>query len=118
MNNLIIFHLLLVFLTIVNCKKISTTKKSNLQKIKNKFWLNLIIGISILILLILSLILLYIFYIRKRINHKNEKVKRQMKDFDMSIIDYDINELDTIQTVGTPNEFIDHYSETEINTII
>jgi hypothetical protein len=41
-----------------------------------------------------------------------------MKDFDMSIIDYDINELDTIQTVGTPNEFIDHYSETEINTII
>jgi len=32
--------------------------------------------------------------------------------------DYDINELDTIQTVGTPSEFIGHYFKTEVKTII
>jgi flagellar basal body-associated protein FliL len=115
MNNLIIFHLILFLLTIVNCKKNFTTKKPNLQKSK----LGCILGILIIIVIILILILLYIFYVHKRINNKNEKVKRQMKEYDMPIeSSYNINELDTIQTVGTPSEFTDHHSESDVKTII
>ena len=113
MNNLIIFHLLSFFLTIVYCKKNSIIKKT-----KFKSWLGFIIGILILIIIILSFILLYKFYIRKQINNKNNKVKRQMKEYDMPIVFYNINELDTIQTVGTPSEFTDYHSETEVKTII
>ncbi|CAF2522729.1 unnamed protein product [Rotaria sp. Silwood2] len=125
MNNLIIYHFLFILLTIVNCGKFSTIKTpiTNLQKTKFKYWLNLIIGILLLFLIILILILFYIFYIRQRIkksknNNKNERVKRQNNEYDIPIISYNINELDTIQTVGTPSEFIDHYSETEVKTII
>ncbi|CAF0923657.1 unnamed protein product [Rotaria sordida] len=128
MNNLIIFHFLLILLTIVNCGNFSTTKKpnTNLQKSKFKYRLNLIIGILLLILIILILILFYIFYIRQRIKNnnnnnnknKNKKVKRQNDQYDIPIVSYNINELDTIQTVGTPSEFTDHYTETEVKTII
>ena len=117
MNNLIIFHLILFILTIVNCKKVSTINKSILHKSK----LGLIIGILIIIiiLIILILILLYIFYLRKRINNnKNDQVKRHKKDYDMPIVSYNINELDTIQTVGTRSEFTDYDFETEVKTII
>ncbi|CAF0998367.1 unnamed protein product [Rotaria sp. Silwood1] len=120
MNNLIIFHFLLILLTIVNCAYFSTIKTPiiYLQKSKFKQWLYIIIGISLLILIILILILFYIFYTCQRIKNKNVKVKRQNDEYDIPIVSYNINELDTIQTVGTPSEFIEHYSQTEVKTII
>ncbi len=103
MNNLIIFHLLSILLTIVNCQKMTTRKKT-----RSNFWLALIIGIAILILIILSLILLYIFHYRKQ---RHEKIKRQLKDYDISTV----NDFDT---VGRVSEYLNHYSATEVKTII
>jgi len=109
-------YLLLFLLTKVNCGKISLRKKSNLQKNPFKSWLSLIIGISILIIIIVILILLF----HQRINNKNEKVKRQINNYGISIVPYNnLNEIDTIETVGTPSEFTDHdCSQTEVKTII
>jgi ABC-type multidrug transport system fused ATPase/permease subunit len=118
MNNLIsIFHLLSFSLTIINCAK-SSTKKTSLPKNKPKSLLPLIIGITVLILIILSLILLLIFYFRKRVNNRTKSVQRQMKEYDMPIVTYNINEFDTIRTVGTASEFKDYSTESEIQTVI
>lgn len=119
MNNLISFHLLLFVLTKVYCGIFST--KVNVVKSKFKLWLSLYIGILLLILISIILILIYVFHNRQRINNQNSKVKRQLKEYDIPNVSYNnhiINELDTIQTVGTPSELNDHYLETEVKTII
>ena len=116
MNNQIIFLFSSVLLTIVNRGKTCTKKQSlNLKKSRFKSQLDLLIGILISSVIILILILLYIFYIHSPINKKNEKTKRETTHFNIPIVSYNINELDTIQTVGTPSELADH---SEIKTII
>lgn len=118
MKNLIIFHLISIILTIANCGKFSTTRKTNLKhKIKFKYWLIFIIGILFLFLIIILSILIYIR--RRKTKRKHEKLKRKTKKYDIPFESYNnINELDTIQTVGIASDFTDNYTETEVKTII
>jgi UDP-N-acetylmuramyl pentapeptide phosphotransferase/UDP-N-acetylglucosamine-1-phosphate transferase len=91
-NNLIIFHLFIVLFTEISCQKFSSNKKHS------KFWLPLIIGLTIFIVIILISIIL--FYIRNKRTNKNEKIKRQIKDFILPMVNDDINEIDTdIKTI-------------------
>ncbi|CAF1371215.1 unnamed protein product [Rotaria magnacalcarata] len=121
MNNPISFHFISILLTIVNCSKFFTTlKTTSTQKSKTKFSLILIIGITFVSVIITVIIILLLLYIRQRIyKHTKEKVKRKNKEYNIPFETYNnINELDTIQTVGIASEFTDDYRETEVKTII
>jgi formate hydrogenlyase subunit 3/multisubunit Na+/H+ antiporter MnhD subunit len=91
-NNLIIFHLFIVFLKEIYCEKLSSHRKHS------EVLLLLVIGL--IIFMVITTICVILFCIRNKRTNRNEKIKRQRKDFILPMVNNDINEIDTdIKTI-------------------
>lgn len=88
---------------------------------KKKIPLWYIIGISIItvLLLVLVLMLIYLSCRRHRMQQAQRRLERQMKDYDMFPVAYQIQTWDTVRTVGAPSEFGEYPVEnSDVKTII